>query len=102
MWSGLTLASGTETLTQQFEWLPPNVEPALAARYMTALPLDKRPITGSQVRAWREARKQRRTLTKFLSYICKGFFSYLTFSVVLFIKKLNILFVILKVFAVPI
>ncbi|KAF2360340.1 PET domain [Trinorchestia longiramus] len=43
-------------IQQKLEWVPPNVNEDLAARYMTALPPEKRPIVGS------EAAKERRQL----------------------------------------
>ncbi|KAK8748394.1 hypothetical protein OTU49_016121 [Cherax quadricarinatus] len=40
----------------KFDWVPPNVEKSLAARYMALLPPEKRPLAGSQ--AAKERRRQ--------------------------------------------
>lgn len=34
-----------------FDWVPPNTEKNLAARYMALLPPEKRPVAGSEVRS---------------------------------------------------
>ena len=34
----------------KFDWVPPNTERNLAARYMALLPPEKRPVAGSEVR----------------------------------------------------
>lgn len=36
----------------KFDWVPPNTEKKLAARYMAQLPPEKRPVAGSEVRCW--------------------------------------------------
>uniref|UniRef100_A0A6A7G322 Testin n=1 Tax=Hirondellea gigas TaxID=1518452 RepID=A0A6A7G322_9CRUS len=58
----ISISSSTATPTaavatsHKFEWVPPNITAGLAARYMIALPPEKRPIAGSQ--AAKERRQQ--------------------------------------------
>lgn len=33
----------------KFDWVPPNVEKSLASRYMALIPVEKRPIAGTEV-----------------------------------------------------
>lgn len=33
----------------KFDWVPPNVEKSLASRYMSLIPVEKRPIAGTEV-----------------------------------------------------
>ena len=40
----------------KFDWVPPNTERNLAARYMALLPPEKRPVAGSEVRLTNEYR----------------------------------------------